>query len=46
MDDYVESADVGVTLDFTGTNKAAVMSYVVTSTGNNAILRYNVRSFI
>jgi hypothetical protein len=46
-DEYTESIDTGVTLNFTGyTDNTAVLSYTSTSTGNLGYLSYSVRTFI
>jgi hypothetical protein len=47
-DEYTESADIGVTLAFTGNidSSSAVLGYTTTSTGTDATLKYTIRSFI
>jgi hypothetical protein len=47
-DEYTESADIGVTLDFVGniTSQSAVLGYTSTATGNDATLKYTIRNFI
>jgi hypothetical protein len=47
-DEYTESADIGVTLAFTGNidSSSAVLGYTTTSTGTDATFKYTVRSFI
>jgi hypothetical protein len=47
-DEYTESADIGVTLDFVGnvTNQSAVLGYTSTATGADATLKYTIRNFI
>jgi hypothetical protein len=47
-DEYTESADIGVTLVFTGNtdSNSAVLGYTTTSTGTDATLKYTIRSFI
>jgi len=47
-DEYTESADIGVTLDFVGNviSQSAVLGYTSTATGTDATLKYTIRSFI
>lgn len=46
-DDYTETDDVGVILSFTGTGLSTVMNYFVESDNStDAVIKYNVRSFI
>jgi hypothetical protein len=47
-DEYTESADIGVTLGFTGNidSNSAILGYTTTSTGTDATFKYTVRSFI
>jgi len=47
-DEYTESADIGVTLDFVGnvTSQSAVLGYTSTATGTDATLKYTIRNFI
>lgn len=45
-DDYSETATTGVNLGFTGYGTDVTLTYTTTSTGDDAVLKYTVRSFI
>jgi len=44
-DDYTETADTGVTLNFTANGSLSKLSYTTSSTGTNATLKYFIKSF-
>jgi len=45
-DDYTETASVGVTWGFTANSNAVVLSYTTSSTGDNGLFKYYIKSFI
>lgn len=45
-DEFVESEDIGIVLDFTASGNLAVMSYVTDDTGNATTITYYIRSFV
>ena len=47
-DDYTENSALGITLIFVGntTVESAVLRYTTTSTGNDAFMKYSIRSFV
>lgn len=45
-DEFVESEDIGIELDFTAVGNLAVMSYISDNTGNAATMTYYIRSFV
>lgn len=45
-DEYTETANVGVILDFTSAGNDAYLSYTSTSTGSAATINYNLRTFV
>jgi hypothetical protein len=47
-DEYTESSDLGIAINFTGnvTNQSAILGYTSTATGDDATFKYAIRSFI
>jgi hypothetical protein len=47
-DEYTESSDLGIAINFTGnvTSQSAILGYTSTATGDDATFKYAIRSFI
>lgn len=45
-DNYIETNNIGITLDYTSAGNTVVVSYSASNTGQDATLKYSIRKFI